>query len=473
MESEMQQEVPQEMQQEVPEKMPQEMQREGQREGRRRTQRGTPRRRTLPVSIQTVRLGSAGVLAAWLLLQLTSCAVPVPVSAPMPRVEAVVPPPANVEVPFDQAARQASDSLIAQIRRLSAFSADANSPDQAIPPHLVLDPMREASTGQRTAATRRLGQHVGARLSVGLRGVRILPLEGSNLADASYLLTGTLKRTPAGHPQDSLLLNLALTDLRTGAVVAQAWALSQGEGLDNTPLRYDAESPVRVPDRLAEGYVTTSASASGKPADGYYLERLAATAVVNQAVGLYDAGRDAEALARFQAADGMAGFDRLRVLNGLYLAHLKLGHEAEAERAFGELVGHGIANQQFDVKFSFQPGNTAFLPNGPRASRMYTMWLRQIARESNAAKVCLNIVGHTHRTGRTGRTDAEAEVTNQALSLQRASRIRQRLIGESRALAARTQAVGMGSRENTLGSSTDDAADALDRRVDFRIVPCG
>ena len=32
---------------------------------------------------------------------------------------------------------------------------------------------------------------------------------------------------------------------------------------------------------------------------------------------------------------------------------------------------------------------------------------------------------------------------------------------------------GMGFRQNTVGSGTDNVVDALDRRVEFKIVPCG
>jgi hypothetical protein len=31
----------------------------------------------------------------------------------------------------------------------------------------------------------------------------------------------------------------------------------------------------------------------------------------------------------------------------------------------------------------------------------------------------------------------------------------------------------MGFRQNIVGSGTDDAVDALDRRVEFKITPCG
>jgi outer membrane protein OmpA-like peptidoglycan-associated protein len=93
------------------------------------------------------------------------------------------------------------------------------------------------------------------------------------------------------------------------------------------------------------------------------------------------------------------------------------------------------------------------------------MWLRQIAREGTAAKVCMNVVGHTSRTG--------SEQVNDTLSQQRAAFIRQRLAAESSELATRTKPVGMGFRQNIVGSGTDDVVDALDRRVEFKIVPCG
>ena len=76
----------------------------------------------------------------------------------------------------------------------------------------------------------------------------------------------------------------------------------------------------------------------------------------------------------------------------------------------------------------------------------------------------MNVVGHTSKTG--------SEQANDALSLQRANVIRQRLSSEAGALGARTKTVGMGFRQNIVGSGTDNAVDALDRRVEFRIIPC-
>jgi len=267
----------------------------------------------------------------------------------------------------------------------------------------------------------------------------------------------------AGASRSPLQINLALTELKSGNVVAQAAALARDEGLDHSPLPYYQDSPVLVKDQVITGYVRTSATPPGKPADAYYLERVAVATVISEATSLYNAERYQESLAKYRAAGGTAGGEQLRTLNGIYLANVKLGRMAEAELAFGKVVAYGIGNNQLGVKFLFNPGSTVFWSD-PKVSGAYSMWLRQIAKESGAAKACMNIVGHTSHTG--------SEQTNDALSLQRASYILQRLSAESPSVAARAKPSGMGFRENIVGSGTDNAVDALDRRVEFKIVPC-
>ena len=142
---------------------------------------------------------------------------------------------------------------------------------------------------------------------------------------------------------------------------------------------------------------------------------------------------------------------------------MRLGRSAEAESAFGQIVAYGLRSNKLDVKFLFNPGSTEFWSD-TKVSGAYPMWLRQIARESNSTRVCMVIVGHTSHTG--------SEQTNDALSLQRATFIQQRLTGEAPQLAQRIKASGMGWRENLVGSGTDNAVDALDRRVEFRVEPC-
>ncbi|MDY0743291.1 OmpA family protein [Paucibacter sp. R3-3] len=76
------------------------------------------------------------------------------------------------------------------------------------------------------------------------------------------------------------------------------------------------------------------------------------------------------------------------------------------------------------------------------------------------------IVGHTSRT--------DSDALNDRLSAGRAAAIRQKLGAEPGAaeLLARMKTSGVGARENIIGTGTDDVADALDRRVEFKIVGC-
>ena len=147
------------------------------------------------------------------------------------------------------------------------------------------------------------------------------------------------------------------------------------------------------------------------------------------------------------------------MFNGIYLANVKLGNMAEAEKAFGRVVAMSIAANQLGVKFLFNPGGTEFWSDN-KVSGAYGMWLRQIARESTTAKVCMTVVGHTSHTG--------SAAVNDALSLKRATFIRQKLAAEAAELAGKTKADGKGFRENIVGSATDDAVDALDRRESAR-----
>jgi outer membrane protein OmpA-like peptidoglycan-associated protein len=363
------------------------------------------------------------------------------------------------ELPFEEAVAQATDGLAGQTQKLPAFLAKLAKRG------IVLDPMLDAATGQQTAATTLLETRVSERLTTKFDSFEILPFQSANLSKAQYLLTGTMTRVGGDGTakKRALQINLALTDLKSGTVVAQASALARDEGLDHTPLAYYRDSPVLVKDKVIEGYARTSATPPGQRGDSFYLERIAEATLVNEATTLYNQERYVEALGRYRSALAMPTGEQLRVVNGIYLANAKLGRSAEAEQAFGRVVALGIAYNELGVKFLFNPGSTEFWSDA-KVSGAYPMWLRQIARESTGAKVCMNIVGHTSHTG--------SEPANDALSLQRANFIRQRLGAEASALAARTRTTGMGFRQNIVGSGTDNAVDALDRRVEFRIVPC-
>jgi outer membrane protein OmpA-like peptidoglycan-associated protein len=140
-----------------------------------------------------------------------------------------------------------------------------------------------------------------------------------------------------------------------------------------------------------------------------------------------------------------------------------LGRREAASRAFEEIVDYGLRTGQFSMKFLFKPGSTAFWPD-PEVSRSYAGWLKAIAGRISDSDKCLIVRGHASRTG--------PEPLNERLSLLRAEYIERRLTSEAPTLTTRMIADGVGSRENLVGSGTDDARDALDRRVEFDVISC-
>jgi hypothetical protein len=373
-------------------------------------------------------------------------------------------PPPSGPLPFDEAVAQATDGLVRQTRNMPGLVEVAGAAGTGGRSGVLLDPMIEAGSGQQTIATQRLRDRVTAQLAA-KESVQLMPFQPENLDKARYLLTGTMTRLAIDPPGGPMRIDLALTELASGTVVAQSSAITRDDGLDYTPLRFFQDTPVPVNDRVAEGYARTSSAAPGQKADPYYLEHLAVAPLIEAATAAYNAGRYEDALANYSAAAGNSVVgEQLRVLSGIYLSLGRLGRTAEAERAFGRLVAYGIAHQQLGAKFLFSPGGTTFWPE-QKISGVYPMWLREIARASVAAKVCMDIIGHTSRTG--------PETYNDALSMQRARYIQQRLISEAAVLRTRTTASGKGFHQNLVGSGTDDSIDALDRRVEFRIVDCG
>ncbi len=355
-------------------------------------------------------------------------------------------------MPFDQAIVVATDALLQQPQAMRGFLARLSKRP------IVLDVTLYAGTGQQTGATKHLDRAMTERITRDFAHIEVLPFHAANLTKAQYLLTGTL-----APEQGAYRLKLALVNLKSGTAVAQSSALVRPDGVDMTPLAYYRDSPVLVKDKVIDGYVRTSATPSGQQADAAYLERIAAATVINEATDLYNAERYHEALGRYRSVLDTPSGDQIRVLNGIYLSNVKLGQMVEAEEAFGRVVAFGIDYNELGVKLLFNPGSTEFWSD-PKVSGAYGMWLRQIARETGGAKACMDIIGHTSKTG--------SAAFNDALSLKRASYVRQRLGRYSAAVAQRAQVQGMGFRQTIVGSGTDDGADALDRRVEFKVIQC-
>jgi hypothetical protein len=325
---------------------------------------------------------------------------------------------------------------------------------------VVIDPIRDRASSQQTGVSVKLESDLSPALAA-LKGITLLPFDSTGASKARYVITGIV--APLEAP-DHYTLTVALSDRESGLVVAQSAARFTEAGLDRKPTRFFVESPVLVQDRSSVGYTRTSETPAGHAADALYISQVETSALLAEALRAYNAEKWQQALAGYTAASKRTDGQQLRTFNGLYLTNVRLGNTTGAEQAFGKIVQLGLETNNLAVKLLFRPGSaTEFWP-GRDYSGVYPIWIRQLARAMQASGHCLNVVGHTSRSG--------SEALNDRLSLQRAETVKRLLAAEVGALDTRLRASGVGYRENIIGTGTDDERDAIDRRVEFKVVDC-
>lgn len=379
-----------------------------------------------------------------------------------PRATSVATPKtlvAPAPIRFEDAIARAGQELFAQAR------AQLGEEPRA----LVVDPLIDANTGGQTVSTVRMGTQLESIAKSKYVSWSVKPLTRQALAAKPLLLIGTL--TPvniersADTVPDAFRVWLTLIDLRTGRVVAKQIDRATVDSVNPEPLKYYSDSPTWHKDKTVLGYINSCQvnTKIGDPADPEYLAHLPAAAVVNEAILAYGEGKIPLANKLYKEAEPLADAGDLRVLNGLYLTSWQLGQRDAAKDVFGRLVEAGLELKRLPMKILFQPGKTTFNEIGD-LPQQYQIWITSLAQQVGKVSACVRIVGHTSRTG-----SARA---NEILSRKRAEVMQRMLEQRNRTLATRLSASGVGSREALVGLGTDDQRDALDRRVEFRVVDC-
>lgn len=376
-----------------------------------------------------------------------------------PSAPPATPPPTQ---PYDKAVLSAATALF----------KNAKLPAEGMPAQakyaVVIDPLIDGMTGAQSVATQAMGVRLATMMREQYPQFDVQAFSAANVAKSPLVLIGTFtgvnaERKTAG-PREAYRICLALADLRSGKLVSKGLAFALPDGVDPTPLAFFRDTPAWSEDPATEGYIKTcQGTKAGDPINPLYLDRIIAAALVAEAIDAYDAGRYQEALELYGNALATPAGNQFRVHNGIYLAHWKLGHRQQAAAAFGKIVDYGLEHRRLAVKFLFRPGSTAFV-NDPKLSGPYPVWLKTIAQRTSGVSSCLEVTGHTSPTG--------PEPLNERLSLLRAEYVKTRLEGISPTLAKRMIANGVGSRQTMVGTGRDDASDALDRRVEFKVIGC-
>lgn len=394
----------------------------------------------------------------FLMTSIQACYAQATPPTPSPPQASSAPPPPPTPIPFDDALLRAANDLFSK----------ATVPAGSDKVELVIDPLIDAATGAQSAATRLMQERIKDLVAKSYPRFAVLPFSSEALSRAPVVLIGTFTAiNNAGAPdgvRDAYRICLALADLRSKSIVSKGVARAKPDGVKGDPTPAFADAPIWSNDPAIAVYIKTcQGTKPGDPIDPLYVERIATSAFVSDAILEYDDKRYREALAFYRTARQMSGGDQLRVHSGIYLSSWKLNRRTDATEAFGSLVKYGLVANKLSVRLLFKPGTTQFLDD-QNITGPYPMWLSQIATQAMQNDSCIDVVGHTSNTG-------PAQI-NERLSVLRAQFIKDLLQSASPSLADRMKAVGVGSRESIVGTGRDDASDAIDRRVDFNVHRC-
>jgi hypothetical protein len=380
-----------------------------------------------------------------------TAAPPVTVAAPAPAAPLPL-------LPFDDAVVSAANNLLSKAE---------------LPPdgtwNLVIDPLIDGVTGAQTQATRAMGARIVKIIKDGYPRYAVQPFTAASVKTAPLLLVGTFTGVNAERKtegkREAFRICLALADLKTGKLVSKGLAFATPEGVDSRPLPLERDAPAWLEDASTTGYIRTcQGTRPGDPIHPAYVDKVLTSAVIAEANAAYAAGKLADARKLFETARTSPGGEQLRTYTGLYLTNWKLGNRTAAAEAFGKIVDQGLDAKRLGTKFLFRPGTPALWADPKAGPPAHPMWLAEIARHTAERQSCLEVVGNSSASG--------PEPLNERLSLLRAETVAQELVRLAPQLKARLIANGVGSRNTLIGTGRDDTTDALDRRVEFKVVGC-
>jgi outer membrane protein OmpA-like peptidoglycan-associated protein len=362
----------------------------------------------------------------------------------------------DVPLPFDAAVRLIAHNLfVMEVKRIGPIGLKFV---------FAVDQIIDSDTGEVTKTNKQIAELIADEGRKNFPDFSVLEMNSESLTKANYVIVGVIKSelyrgTNTKYPH----LSMSVVDIKSGRIASRSdvWISSNNSDYQPTPMYKD--SPMYLKDHMVNALIATAKAQAGSIANIEYFKGLQTNALLNEAVNKYDEGNYSISLGLFaQAADRPDG-KTMKCFSGLYQNFFKLSQLDKAEEAFATLAELGILNKKLGVKFLFKVNDIEF-SGTPSDITEYSIWLRQIALRIHNSSNCVQIVGHASKSG--------SDEYNRKLSLRRAQSIQSRLSASSPDILDKARSFGRGFEENIIGSGTNDNRDAIDRRVEFRVVGC-
>jgi len=361
-------------------------------------------------------------------------------------------------VPFEIATQNLSKDLLGQIQGKNLFS-NANPAKK-----IVMDDFTDENSGETIKVSKTIEDAIFAEATNNFKNFSLSKLNSKNIVYADYIINGiiTFEKIKNNSKKKYYHVFASATDKETGKVVAKSSAWILGTDLDYTPTKEYKSSPMFMNDnrhkskvQMARGYEVSN---------NEYYKSIETNAILSEASQQFGLKKYRNALTLYQQAESKSDGKTMKTYAGLYQSNLKLRRYTAAGDAFAQLLEISVKdNNNLSVKFLFKVNSTDFIANKQLMSR-YTMWLEKISHFLKYNHYCTQIIGHSSKSG--------TDEYNTRLSKKRADTVKHLMISYSRGINTKTTTLGKGFQENIKGLGTDDSRDAIDRRVEFKIVKC-
>lgn len=324
---------------------------------------------------------------------------------------------------------------------------------------IVIDPFIDVESGYPVKVNTMISEIISQELQK--RFEITGQMEPDNLEVSEYVLNGMVTLEEKHKGQENYKIYGTVFEKSSGKVLAAASV--RVNRFDTTPMDIYKDSPVFMKGKNYGQYTSSVRKMPNETVETGYHDRLMIKSMLVKGDMLYEHKEYRKSLSYYMQAAGSQSGLQLEVLNGQFANLIKQSRWEEAENIYAKLIGASIAETgEIASKITFVPNSV--VPIETKVN-LYNIYMKQIAKLAAGIPGCrIKIIGHCSRTG--------TEAYNDNLSLQRALWIQKYMASYVPEIMDKSEAIGLGFRENIVGTGTDDITDEIDRRVEFEFSQC-